>query len=221
MIVVADVRETASELPRLLEELGIGVRYEQLAIGDYVLPGDVAIERKALHDFISSIFDGRLFRQASELAEHYGRAIILIEGDIGMINSIVNNVRVYYGALASLALKFSVRLVFVPSVRDSAIFIERLLSNLDKEQQAPALVRRKGESVADQQVTFISSLPGIGPRLATRLLERFGSPAAVLSAPRQALAEVVGEKKAERIRRFLEGSYSEERKKEEGQSKLL
>lgn len=221
MIIVADVRETASELPRLLEEMGVGVRYEQLAVGDYVLPGDIAIERKAVHDFISSIFDGRLFRQVSELADHYSRAILLVEGDISMVNELVNNVKVYYGALASLVLKFSARLVFVPSVRDSAIFIERLISNLNKEEQAPAIVRRKGESVAEQQVTFISSLPGIGPTLATRLLERFGSPLGVLTAPRQALAEVVGEKKAERIKRFLEGKYSEEKRKEEGQSRLL
>ncbi|ESQ26267.1 MAG: hypothetical protein OSP8Acid_05480 [uncultured Acidilobus sp. OSP8] len=53
--VYADVREEASGLPSLLEQLGVLVVRKQLSEGDYVIPEDTVIERKSASDFISSL----------------------------------------------------------------------------------------------------------------------------------------------------------------------
>ncbi len=217
--IVADTRELSSNLPALLKELGLGVRFEQLAVGDYVLSDDVAIERKTVSDFISSIFDGRLFRQASDLSSVYRQPILLVEGDITMIPSLVSNIKVYYGALASLTLNFPMKLTFVPSVRESAIFIERLVHNLNKEERPRNIVREKGQSLKEQQIFLISSLPGVGEKLAEKLLKHFGSPIRVLTATQAALSEVIGSARAQRIKQVLETKYEENEHR--AQSKLM
>ena len=66
-VIVVDKREERSGIPSLLRELGISVRYEMLEVGDYLLPGDILVERKSARDFISSLLDGRLFDQSSNL----------------------------------------------------------------------------------------------------------------------------------------------------------
>ncbi|HDD56756.1 MAG TPA: hypothetical protein ENG18_01900, partial [Nitrososphaeria archaeon] len=45
-VIVVDKREERSGIPSLLRELGISVRYEMLEVGDYLLPGDILVERK-------------------------------------------------------------------------------------------------------------------------------------------------------------------------------
>lgn len=59
-------------------------------------------------------------------------------------------------------------------------------------------------STEQREWLSLSMVPGIGATLFIRLLARFGSPAAVLSASEVALAEVVGNKVARRIRQYPE-----------------
>mgnify|MGYP001770774873 FL=1 len=219
--IVADNREMASNLPALLKELGISVRFEQLAVGDYVISDDIAIERKTINDFISSIFDGRLFRQANDISSVYKQPILLVEGDITLIPSLVNNQKVYYGALASLAINYPLKLVFVPSVNESAIFIERLVYNLHKESRPRNIVKEKGETIKEQQLSLLASLPGVGEKLAEKMLKRFGSPIKALTAPTTSLAEVVGSARAQKIKQILEAEYEEHEKNEKEQARLF
>ena len=46
-----------------LRQRGSRVEVKQLDFGDFVVSGDVVIERKTLDDFVKSIYDGRLFSQ--------------------------------------------------------------------------------------------------------------------------------------------------------------
>jgi len=219
--IIADNREAASTLPSLLKELGLDVKFEQLAVGDYVLSDEVAIERKTINDFISSLFDGRLFRQINDLSNVYKQPILLVEGDITIIPSLVNNVKVYYGAIASLTINFPVKLIFVPSLKESAILIERLVYNLHKEGRPHNIVKEKGQSLKEQQINIIASLPGIGEKLAERLLTRFGTPIKVLNAPQTSLAEVIGSAKARKVKYVLESEFEKHSETEKGQSTLI
>jgi len=84
-VVVVDKREEKSGVPKILLKLGVSLRYEFLEVGDYLLPGDILIERKEVGDFLSSLLDGRLFDQASNLVEVSENPTILIEGDFSKI----------------------------------------------------------------------------------------------------------------------------------------
>ena len=57
------------------------VKVRPMAVGDYQVSDDVAIERKTAKDFVDSIMDKRLFKQATELREEFKNPLIILEGD--------------------------------------------------------------------------------------------------------------------------------------------
>lgn len=216
--IVVDYREQPSELPKILGELGVKISFKQLLVGDYIISEDLAIERKTVHDFISSLFDGRLFRQVESLSNHYKTPIILIEGDMSLISQMLNNPKVYYGALSSLIINFNVKTVFVPTVDESAIFIERLAFNLKKGQKPKIVYKQKSATTDDDQIYLISSLPGIGPKLAEKMIMTFGSPSKAFNAKLSELAKVIGPSKARKVKFVLE--YNRRDPKTNSQYKL-
>lgn len=64
---------------------------------------------------------------------------------------------------------------------------------------------RKPKRLATRKLHLLQGLPGVGPELAHRLLEQFGSIERVITAPEDALMQVrgVGPKKAARIRQLV------------------
>src|SRR5574340_1392215 len=103
---VVDERERKSGIPDLLKEVGVKVELKNLPVGDYIVASETVIERKSIYDFISSVFDGRLFDQCNRLKEHYGNQAIIIEGNIDEIDKITENPLVFYGAISAVALDF-------------------------------------------------------------------------------------------------------------------
>ena len=80
-VVYADSREGNSKVIRHLSEMEIDVKINSMAVGDYQVSDEVVIERKTAQDFVSSIIDKRLFRQARELAEEFKKPLIIDEDD--------------------------------------------------------------------------------------------------------------------------------------------
>src|ERR687887_1804814 len=80
--IVVDEREKSSRIPDLLHQAGAIIDFAQLKVGDYIVSPETAIERKTIRDLISSIYDGRLFVQCSELSQHYFKPLVIIEGNI-------------------------------------------------------------------------------------------------------------------------------------------
>ena len=97
--IVIDERERKSGIPKLLKAIGVNVELKTLPIGDYIVSPETVVERKSIHDLMSSIFDGRLFDQCNRLKDHFQFPIILLEGDVDEIESITENPLVFYGAL--------------------------------------------------------------------------------------------------------------------------
>lgn len=221
--IVADEREKASGVPDVLEELGFRVEFAQLQIADYVLSHRTAIERKSLRDFVSSIYDGRLFKQVAELSSKFPRPILLVEGNIADEPRISENASIFYGSLASLIMAYAIYTIFTDSYLNSALAIKFLMEHLADERGKGPLITKalKSEDPSVQQLYFISALPGIGPKLARRLLETFKTPKAILNASIPELAKIngVGRAKAVKIKRILEDKFLEA--KETSQAKLI
>jgi DNA excision repair protein ERCC-4 len=76
---VIDERERKSGIPDLLKQIGVKVEMMNLPVGDYIIASETVVERKSVSDFISSVFDGRLFDQCNRLKEHFEHPAILIE----------------------------------------------------------------------------------------------------------------------------------------------
>ena len=222
--IVADEREKASGVPDVLNELGFRVEFAQLQVGDYVLSHRTAIERKSLGDFVSSIYDGRIFKQVSELSSKFPRPILLVEGNVADDEKVAENPTIFYGVLASLITAYGVFTIFTDNYLNSALAIKLLMEHLADERGKGPLITKpiKSQEPSLQQLYFISALPGIGMKLARRLLETFKTPKAILTAsiPELAKVEGVGRAKAVKIKKVLEERFTEA-SEEASQAKLL
>jgi len=206
--VVVDERERPSGVPEKLAQLEVRVYYSTLPVADYVISPEIAVERKALRDFVSSVYDGRLFTQASEISTAYRKPYIIVEGDVKEVVNMTKNLNSYFGAIASVTLAYDLRVLFTSSVGETAMAIAALVRNSRARPAPPGAISLppKGRDLPHQQLYFISAIPGVGPKLARRLLGRAGTPRRALGFTQAQLAMVpgMGWKKAEKITRMLE-----------------
>jgi DNA excision repair protein ERCC-4 len=220
--IVVDEREKNSRVPDLLKIMGVFVDYEQLSVGDYIVSSETIIERKTVHDLINSIYDGRLFIQCSDLINHYSKPFIIIEGNITDLDKrekmdldsklIVDKIRVAYDTLIKIALDFRIPILYTPSIYYTAELLIHLASNPSKDKNDGPLLKKikKSNPFYIQQLYVLTSLPGIGTKLATRLLDKFHSPKNALNASIAELARVpgLGNMRAEKIRKILDTCVS-------------
>ncbi|WP_106787305.1 DEAD/DEAH box helicase [Methanobrevibacter oralis] len=208
-LVFADSREGNSKVIRHLSEMEIDVKIQSMAVADYQVSDEVAIERKTAKDFVDSIVDKRLFKQARELSEEFKRPLMILEGDdlySGMINP--NAIR---GSIASIALDFGISIIPTRNAQDTAAMIKRIAIREQSGEKVPIQIRtdKKPVSLFEQQLFIIESLPNIGPVNAKNLLEHFGSVSNVINASESELQEVegIGLKTAKSIRNVIDSKY--------------
>ncbi|MFL6488167.1 MAG: ERCC4 domain-containing protein, partial [Nitrososphaera sp.] len=80
--IVVDERERNSNIPELLKSAGAFIDFTQLKVGDYLVSSETAVERKTVRDLVSSIYDGRLFVQCSDLVKYYQKPLLVVQGNI-------------------------------------------------------------------------------------------------------------------------------------------
>lgn len=202
---LVDSRESRSEVPSWLIRLGIATASTELQVGDYHAPGHVIIERKVNSDFMLSLMDGRLFGQAELLANHDDRAIIVIEGSLADVRSEIAPEAIA-GALSALAMYFGLSVLPTVNAEQTARVIGRLLAHrvTGLGYDIPMRVAKPKVDGALSQY-LLEGLPGIGPGIAQRLLQHFGSAHAVFNASEAELQGMkgIGKKTAEGILRAL------------------
>ena len=209
LFVYVDSREGNSKVIRALDTIGVKVKINTMSVADYQVSEEVAIERKTAKDFVDSIVDKRLFKQARMMMEEFKKPIMILEGNdfySGFINP--NAIR---GAMTSIALDYGISIIPTRTEDDTAAMIKRIAIREQKGQKRSIQIRteRKPQNLWEQQLFIIESLPNIGPVHAKRLLEHFGSVKAVLEADEKKLQEVegIGKKTAKNIREVVEGKY--------------
>ena len=209
LVVYVDSREGNSKVIRALDTIGVKVKVNTMSVADYQVSEEVAIERKTAKDFVDSIVDKRLFKQARMMMEEFKKPIMILEGDdfySGFINP--NAIR---GAMTSIALDYGISIIPTRTAEDTAAMLKRIAIREQKGEKRSIQIRteRKPQNLWEQQLFIIESLPNIGPVHAKRLLEHFGSVKAVLEADEKKLQEVegIGKKTAKNIREVVEGKY--------------
>ena len=185
------------------------VKVHSMAVADYQVSDEVAIERKTAKDFVSSMIDKRLFKQARELSEEFKRPLMILEGDdlySGMVNP--NAIR---GTIASIALDFGISIIPTRDAQDTAAMIKRIAIREQSGEKTNIQIRtdKKPVSLWEQQLFIVESLPAIGPVNAKNLLEHFGSVEKVFNASENELMEVegIGKITAQNIRKVIESKY--------------
>ena len=119
-IVKLDYREASSTLSAYVSSLGMTVEYDNLTTGDILIDQDILIERKTSRDLLTSIIDGRLFKQCQRMKNAKIKPLLLIElGEIG--NSVHPNA--VLGALAHVTLDLGVPIITTKNSMESAHLI--------------------------------------------------------------------------------------------------
>jgi ERCC4-type nuclease len=203
--IIVDDRERADGkvLAALAARDDVTVEIARLEVGDYRVERRVVVERKTAADFAASLIDGRLFRQVAVLALAPERAVLMVEGrdqewrDTGVRREALQ------GALITIGVFFGVTVLHSDAPEETA----RLLVYLGRQAQriAQGGLPRSGyrpKRKLARQLFLLQGLPGVGPERAARLLDRFGSVEAVVTASADALAAVdgIGEKTAADMR---------------------
>lgn len=221
--IVVDERERNSGIPDLLRMAGAVIDFAQLKVGDYIVSPEIAVERKTVRDLISSIYDGRLFVQCSDLIRHYQKPLLVVQGNIAELADIPEDVKnrdvkrlaermpLAYDALATVATEFRIPIIHTPSADQTAQLLVTLVNNSLREGKATGPLLRKikkDNPVYIQQLSVLSSVPGVGEKLAARMLDKFRTPKRALNASAAELSTIpgFGLARAERVRKILDSS---------------
>lgn len=222
--IVVDERERSSNIPELLKNAGAVIDFTQLKVGDYIVSSETAVERKTVRDLISSIYDGRLFVQCSDLVRYYQKPLLVVQGNIvdlaqtsedmedpDDIKLHTERMSLAYDALITVAMEFRIPIIHTPSAEQTAQLLVTLVNRSLQEAKAtgPLLRKIKKENpIHIQQLSVLASLPGVGEKLAARMLKKFHTPIRALNASAAELATIpgFGLTRAERVRKVLNTS---------------
>ena len=205
--IVIDDRERKSGIPELIKKIGINVEIKTLQVGDYIVSPETVVERKSIQDFMSSIFDGRLFDQCNRLKENFQFPIILLEGNVDEIEDIMENPFVFYGAMSTIVIDFKIPIIPTPNASDTAKLLVAMCSRKKSTNGHYLKKIKKSTDIEKQQLSVLSSLPGVGEKTAIRMLEKFGTPLQVFGASVTDLSKVsgLGNERAKKIKKMLNG----------------
>ena len=162
-------------------------------MGDVGIGPRVFVERKTVADLAVSLADGRLFRQAYDLAGRAERPLFLVEGAIDplVMEQTGLSPNSYRGLMLSLMVGFGIPVLRTRSVEETAVWLARLADHESRRGRRSSL-RRAATSRRDPEKGMLASLPGIGASRAEALLAEFGSVRGVLEADAARLRRVEG-----------------------------
>ena len=179
--IIADIREKNSLVIAELRKLGIDVELKHLKLADYIISRDIAVERKTINDFVSSMINKRLIQQIIDLKKNYKFPLLLIECEdhqalykpTRMPNLHENAVR---GMLLSVTTDFGIPTILTEGYEDTAKYLMLLAKRqLKPKKKISFAVKRKAFSIKEQQQIILESFPGIGPSTAKLILKKLWS----------------------------------------------
>jgi ERCC4-type nuclease len=210
--IIVDHRESKNHVFLNLQDFDVSLVRKQLKTGDYICSERVCVERKTIPDFIQSIIDQRIFKQANEISECFERPLMVLEGDPDLLflerNVHPNTIR---GALASLAIDYKIPIIWTGNAKETANQIYWIAYREQVKEKRDLAIRcpRKFADVRKQQEFLIAGLPHVNTKLSRNLLKKFKTPKRVFSAKEERLIRVegIGKVKAKRIRELLNKEY--------------
>jgi DNA excision repair protein ERCC-4 len=181
--IVVDKREKNSGIPELLKQSGVFVDFATLRVGDYI---------------VFNIVEGNIIEdlkfESRESFRSYNQKFQLV-----------------YDSLITVVLDFKIPLVHTPNIEHTANFLIAIANKLSRKYSYGPLLRKikKQTSEQIQQLSVLSSLPGVGGMFAVKMLNEFKTPKRALNASAAELAKIpgFGTARAQRIRKILDNAY--------------
>ncbi|MGI0141867.1 MAG: ERCC4 domain-containing protein [Candidatus Micrarchaeales archaeon] len=204
--IIIDNRERNLEIIQGLEESGVELTFAQLPVGDYILSDRICVERKTSSDLEGSIINSRLFDQLERLKASFEKPMLIIEGNGFRLRS-----NVILGTVLKAYIDYAIPVIWSGDALETA----DILSAISKREQEhkthePRFVGIKKAYTEDQwQLLILSSIPGVGTKLAMNLLKHFKSIRNIAMTDIEELTKIdkIGKKKAQRIYEILNTEY--------------
>ncbi len=215
--ICVDSREASNRngkrIVSILGELGAEIIVTKLDFGDYLVGGDIAIERKTVFDLANTLTQRFLFDQIFKMKEAYPKSMMLIEGYMGLLRKYSRvSSESLNGALFTLA-QNGIPLVPTIDCKDTAVFLLISAKQLLKTEEQSLIIRHKtkNDSISEQELFTVAGLPHIGPALGKSLLKHFGTVRAVFASSKEELMEVkgIGPQIAKDVIKILDTPYED------------
>lgn len=154
-----------------------------LSSADYLFVNDnktCAFEYKTIFDFINSIIDHRIFRQAYDMEHTYDKSYLVIHGDFTYIKSLIytfnkkSNVNFNYnqfiGALARLYSEYNV--IQITGDFEDVLFLMKKIAEkcFDNKHKRPIIEFKKTDNVV---LNFLMCIQGINYKTAKLIVDEY------------------------------------------------
>jgi len=190
------------------------VEVAQLPVGDVICSDRVAVERKAVDDYVDTFISDKrdLFGQAIDMLNAYPKSVMILEGEsiFGLRDIHPEALR---GSLAGLVIGTGLSIIPTMNVAETAaqiVTIARREQHRLKRSVSIAHAKRSSMGLPQRRLYVVSSIGGgVGGVMAAALLKHFGSVQRVMTASVDELCFVdgVGKKTASKIREIVAGEY--------------
>lgn len=187
--IVADIHEKNS---LVLAELHPQIKLEikPLKIADYII-GDIAVERKTISDFISSMINKRLIQQLINMKK-YQKRILILEGDINEVYEKNDNLsKAVRGFIISIMTNHETPVIMTKDYKDTSKYLITLAKQQIKPKTEPTFHSKIPETLKERKKYVLESFPGIGPKKAKKLLEKFNTLSKVFNSTEEELKEIL------------------------------
>ena len=204
MKILLDTRES----PETKDVLELFLKSEEimLPVGDIVVDDTICFEHKTINDFISSVFDDRLFTQIDAMKDNYPHSYVLVSGTMTELLDTAEMINRYNSILSAIASCFARKspVIFCDTLVNLADVVKVLGEKLtDGKTRSRPVEKTKME---DKRLQLICSFKGVDATRGTALLEHFGTVGNVLNASSSDLQKVhnIGEVTAKNMRAVLD-----------------
>lgn len=209
--VLVDVRELRSPLPFVLYKKSLEIVPSTLAIGDYVLSRDIAIERKSVtgNDLQQSLNSGRLYKQLVNMTYAFAWPILLLEFTTGRSFQLQStdsltgeiNPSSLIAQIIAIIMHFpTVRLLWSPSFTFTANVFSRL--KIGREQ--PRSENPVKESCnSSRAVEFLKACPGITAANLPIVLKRVCSVKQLIDLKDDEIISILGKRDGNLFLKFI------------------
>ena len=207
ILIEIDHRESNAGIKEILRiKEDVAVEEKRLPIGDYFINKHIAVERKTTKDFVLSIIDGRLFSQASRLKRRAEIPFMILEGINLFQTGYDVDPQVIKGAIVSLSVSWQIPLIFSKSPQGTAEILTMAGSqDIKYYEEIHKRMGRRPKRIQTRKLYILQGLPGVGPTIAKRMMEHFGSIEKIMNSSEQELGSIegIGKKKASKIREIV------------------
>jgi len=211
LALIASTHEKDGAVVKHLQNLGLEIRYANLKMGDFLISGTTAVERKDSDAFIESIEDKSIFRQLIDFKREFTNPLYIIEGCNLYQNKTVNATKIR-SAISYVTILNHVPIIFTQDAKDSAEYIYMISRQAQHGLTFNPIEEKKKAKFSEDkeaQLALVELLPDVGTAIAMALLKHFRNLKGLFNASKDQLVSVdgIGDKRAKKIVKFIEQKY--------------